>query len=183
MRPGEDVTIALDVAATISIATAATTSPPKQGRQLTSSEMIDRLESWIDEFPITSIEDGLAEDDWDGWRELTARLGSAVKLVGDDLFATNAARCSGGSMNRSPTRAGQGQPDRHADRNVRHDAARPMRHGYALRRLRPQRRDRRRLPSPTWPSARRPSQIKIGSIVRSERLAKYNRLLRIAEQL
>jgi enolase len=54
--------------------------------------MIDRLEEWGREFPITSIEDGLAEEDWSGWQELTRRLGKKVQLVGDDLFATNEAR-------------------------------------------------------------------------------------------
>jgi enolase len=89
LRPGEDVTIALDVAASHFYRDGGYYLAAEQGQGLTSSQLVDRLESWVGEFPITSIEDGLAESDWDGWRELTARLGSRVTLVGDDLFATN----------------------------------------------------------------------------------------------
>jgi enolase len=61
----------------------------RDGRSLTSAQMIDFWEDWVDKYPIVSIEDGLAEDDWDGWRLLTERLGNRVQLVGDDLLVTN----------------------------------------------------------------------------------------------
>jgi enolase len=61
----------------------------RDGRSLTSAQMIDFWEEWVDKYPIVSIEDGLAEDDWDGWRLLTERLGDRVQLVGDDLLVTN----------------------------------------------------------------------------------------------
>src|SRR5205823_4738747 len=89
LLPGKDVTIALDVAATHFHRDRRYHLAAESETELTSSQMIDRLELWLDEFPIISIEDGLAENDWTGWKELTARLGSRAKLVGDDLFATN----------------------------------------------------------------------------------------------
>src|SRR5262245_33867273 len=89
LRPGDDVTIALDVAASHFYRDGGYHLAAEGGKRLTSSQMIDQLAAWIADFPITSIEDGLAETDWPGWQELTSRLGSRVKLIGDDLFATN----------------------------------------------------------------------------------------------
>jgi enolase len=68
----------------------------REGRTLDSGELVDLWAQWVDRYPIVSIEDGLAEDDWDGWRELTARLGDRVQLVGDDLFVTNTERIQRG---------------------------------------------------------------------------------------
>ena len=65
-------------------------------RSLSADEMTARLTRWVETYPILSIEDGLAEDDWDGWRKLTAALGGRVQLIGDDLFATNPARLKRG---------------------------------------------------------------------------------------
>ena len=73
----------------------------KEGRALTSTEMIDLYEQWIGEYPIISIEDGLAEDDWDGWKLLRQRLGDRVQLVGDDLFVTNTERLKRGILEHS----------------------------------------------------------------------------------
>jgi enolase len=69
----------------------------REGRTLDSGELVDLWAQWVDRYPIVSIEDGLAEDDWDGWRELTARLGDRVQLVGDDLFVTNTSGSSAAS--------------------------------------------------------------------------------------
>src|SRR3546814_14974459 len=60
-----------------------------EGKRLTSEQFVDFLAGWCDEYPIVTIEDGMGEDDWDGWAQLTARLGKKVQLVGDDLFVTN----------------------------------------------------------------------------------------------
>jgi enolase len=60
----------------------------REGRTLSSSELVDHYEQWIDTYPIISLEDGLAEDDWQGWAELTSRLGNRVQLIGDDIFVT-----------------------------------------------------------------------------------------------
>jgi len=96
-RPGEQVAIALDPATTELVAGGGDGSPvryrlAKEGRTLESGELIDLWAAWCDRYPIVSIEDGLAEDDWTGWAELTRRLGSRVQLVGDDLLVTNVNR-------------------------------------------------------------------------------------------
>ena len=73
----------------------------REGRTLTSGEMIDLYEQWLNEYPIVTIEDGLSEDDWDGWKLLRTRLGNRVQLVGDDLFVTNTARLKRGIQEHS----------------------------------------------------------------------------------
>src|SRR5438552_6382191 len=73
----------------------------REGRTLTASEMVDLYEQWINEYPIVSIEDGLAEDDWEGWGLLCQRLGNRIQLVGDDLFVTNTARLKRGIEEKS----------------------------------------------------------------------------------
>lgn len=85
-RPGEEVALALDPAATEFYQDGCYAL---EGKALTSSEMVDFYASLVDRYPILSIEDGLAEDDWEGWRELTRRLGGQIQLVGDDIFVTN----------------------------------------------------------------------------------------------
>ena len=85
-EPGRQIALALDVAATELLRDG---RYELSGRSLTTDEMIDHLESLVDEYPIVSIEDGLGEDDWEGWRRLTERLGHRVQLVGDDVFVTN----------------------------------------------------------------------------------------------
>ncbi len=90
-RPGEDVVIALDPAAT-ELYTGGKYVLAKEGRSLTSAEMVDHWASWLDKYPIRSIEDGLSEDDWEGWASLTARSGEACQIVGDDLLVTNPER-------------------------------------------------------------------------------------------
>jgi enolase len=90
-RPGADVAIALDPA-TSELYEDGRYHLASEGRSLTSSEMVDLWAGWCDRYPIVSIEDGLAEDDWEGWALLTQRLGNRVQLVGDDLLVTNVAR-------------------------------------------------------------------------------------------
>lgn len=94
-RPGEDIVLALDVAAT-ELHRDGSYHLTSEGRSLTAAEMVDFYADLIQRYPIISIEDGLAEDDWDGWQLLTERLGSQVQLVGDDLFVTNTERLARG---------------------------------------------------------------------------------------
>lgn len=94
-RPGEQVAIALDPAMTELYQDGAY-HLEKEGRTLTSMEMVDFWADWCSRYPIVSIEDGLAEDDWDGWKALRARVGNRVQLVGDDLLVTNTARLARG---------------------------------------------------------------------------------------
>lgn len=94
-KPGEDVKLALDVAST-EFYKDGKYELVGEGVSKTSDEMIDYLEMLVNKYPIISIEDGLAEDDWDGWKKLTDRIGDRVQLVGDDLFVTNTVRLAQG---------------------------------------------------------------------------------------
>lgn len=90
-KPGKQISLALDCAAT-ELYKDGVYDLAREGKKLTSKEMIAMYESWVSKYPIVSIEDGLSEDDWDGWIELTKKLGDKIELVGDDLFVTNIAR-------------------------------------------------------------------------------------------
>ncbi len=94
--PGKEIAIALDVAASELYKGGAYTFKKSGGRKLDAEGLIDLYTRWLDEYPIVSIEDGLAEDDWDGWAKLTSGLGDRVQLVGDDLFVTNTERLAKG---------------------------------------------------------------------------------------
>ena len=96
-KPGDDVRLGLDVAATEMY----NKETKKyvlagEGKELTAAEMVDLYEDWANNFPIVTIEDGLDEEDWDGWKVLTERLGKKIQLVGDDLFVTNTERLERG---------------------------------------------------------------------------------------
>ena len=95
-RPGRDVALGIDAAATEFYRNEFYFLKAEKKPKKSSSEMIDYYENLVERFPILSIEDGLAEDDWKGWKALTARLGNRVQLVGDDLFVTNPKRLSRG---------------------------------------------------------------------------------------
>jgi enolase len=94
-RPGEEVALALDPAASEFFENG-TYNLAGEGRKLSAAELVDLYEAWITRYPIISIEDGMAEDDWAGWKLLTERLGDRVQLVGDDLFVTNVERLTQG---------------------------------------------------------------------------------------
>ena len=96
-KPGDDVRLGLDVAATEMYDKETKLYDLKhEGKKLTAEQMVDLYEEWVNNFPIVTIEDGLDEEDWDGWKVLTERLGSKVQLVGDDLFVTNTERLERG---------------------------------------------------------------------------------------
>jgi len=94
-KPGEDVFLGMDIAST-EFFKDGKYHLEGEGKSFTSAEFVDLLASWVDKYPIISIEDGCAEDDWEGWKLLTERLGGKVQLVGDDLFVTNTKRLSQG---------------------------------------------------------------------------------------
>ena len=94
-QPGEDVAIALDPAAS-EFYTDGRYHLAGEGRTLDAADLVDLYADWVERYPIISIEDGMAEDDWDGWTLLTERIGSQVQLVGDDLFVTNVQRLQQG---------------------------------------------------------------------------------------
>ncbi|HUY34231.1 MAG TPA: phosphopyruvate hydratase [Pirellulales bacterium] len=182
LAPRRDVTIALDVASSHFFDGRHYHLKATGGRRLTSAEMIDELESMVAEFPITSIEDGLAEDDWDGWRELTRRLGGRVKLVGDDLFATHSARLrrgiDAGVANSVLVKVNQIGTLTETLETMR--LARRAGYARVVSARSGETEDSTIADLAVGTSA---ELIKIGSIQRGERLAKYNRLLGIEARI
>ena len=183
-RPGEDVALALDCAAT-------ELYDRESGRYVfagsgegarSSEELVEMYADWVDRYPIVSIEDGLDEDDWEGWRRLTGRLGTRVQLVGDDLFVTNVDRLrrgiEGGIANSILIKLNQiGTVSETLEAISMATGA-----GYASVIS-----HRSGETEDTFIAdlavATEAGQIKTGSACRSERVAKYNRLLRIEEEL
>jgi enolase len=153
-----------------------------EGKTLDPSAMVAYLAGLVDKFPIVSIEDGCAEDDFEGWAELTRALGSKVQLVGDDLFVTNPARLSdgikGGLANSILVKVNQiGTLSETLD-------AVDMAHRAAYTAVMSHRSGETEDSTiADLAVATNCGQIKTGSLARSDRLAKYNQLLRIEEQL
>ncbi len=184
LRFGPDVSLALDVASTRLYREGRYHLSHASGgpRALTAGEMTDLMERWLDRYPLISIEDPLAEDDWDGWRDLTYRLGARARIIGDDLFVTNAARLSlgiaAGAANAVLIKVNQIGTLSRTLETLR--LARE--HGYsAVISARSGETEDDWLADLAVGSGA--GQIKVGSLARSERLAKYNRLLRIEEEI
>lgn len=176
---GEDVFIALDVAATEFYKEG---HYEWEGRKISSSELIDIYASWVKKYPLVSIEDGLAEDDWKGWKELTLKLGHQTQLVGDDLFVTNIERVRRGvaekcanallvKVNQIGTLTETIQAVQFAQSSG-YNTVMSHRSG-----------ETEDVTIADLAVALNCRQIKTGSLCRSERVAKYNQLLRIEEQL
>ncbi|MBF0471476.1 MAG: phosphopyruvate hydratase [Gammaproteobacteria bacterium] len=180
-KAGEDIMIAID-AASSEFYKDGKYELASEGRSLTSAEMVDFFEDWVDRYPIISIEDGLDESDWDGWKLLTERLGKRVQLVGDDLFVTNTAILKEGiekgiansiliKVNQIGTLS-----ETLAAVNMAHEA------GYtAVMSHRSGETEDNTIAD--LAVATSVGQIKTGSMSRSDRVAKYNRLIRIGESL
>jgi enolase len=180
--PGKDAALAIDVASTHFHRDGRYHLRADGGKVLMADEMTALLRRWVDTYPIFSIEDGLAEDDWDGWRSLTAALGGRVQLIGDDLFATNPARLKRGieegvancvlvKVNQIGTLTETMAVVRMA-REAGYRAVISARSGETEDAF-----------LADLAVATGAGQIKIGSVARSERLAKYNQLLRIEEEM
>jgi enolase len=142
--------------------------------------MTDLLESWLPRYGITSIEDPLAEDDWDGWKAVTSRLGSRVKLIGDDLFATNIGRLNRGIGERAANAVlvKMNQIGTLTQTFAVIDRAREAGFNAVISARSGETEDSFLADLAVASGA---GQIKIGSVTRSERLAKYNRLLEIGK--
>lgn len=179
-QPGRDLAFALDVASTHFYHDGAYHLAATGGQRLSADEMIDRLESWVDRYPIVSIEDALAEDDWDGWQRLTMRLGDRVQLIGDDLFATNPARLQRGI----DTHVGNAVLIKLNQIGTLTETLRTLRlaqqNGYRAV-ISARSGETEDVTIADLAVATAAGQIKIGSVARSERLAKYNQLLRLEE--
>jgi enolase len=178
-KPGEQISLALDVASTEFFSNGRYSFG---SQNFSSAEMVDQLSQLVSRYPIISVEDGIAEDDWDGWKLLTERLGSNVQLVGDDLFVTNSSRLQRGidlgiansilikvnqigSLTETlqaidlANRAGYTSVISHRSGETEDTTIADL------------------------AVATRAGQIKTGSLSRSERIAKYNQLLRIEDEL
>jgi enolase len=181
--PGEQVFLALDVAASeLYDLGDGTYVLVRDGSTLTSADMVDLYADWCSRYPIISIEDGLDEDDWEGWALLTRRLGESVQLMGDDLFVTNMGRIQRGVEEKSanavllkPNQIGSLTETRQAlelTRQAGWGAVMSHRSG-----------ETEDTTIADLAVAWNVGQIKAGAPARSERVAKYNRLLRIEADL
>ncbi len=182
-KPGDDVVIALDCASTeFYDAKKKRYVLESTGESLTSDDMVSLWKSWCKKYPIVSIEDGMAEDDWDGWKKLTEAIGDKVQLVGDDLFVTNTTRLQEGinkgiansilvKVNQIGTLTETLEAVDMAHRN-RYTAVMSHRSG-----------ETEDSTIADLAVATNCGMIKTGSASRSDRIAKYNQLLRIEEQL
>jgi enolase len=180
-RPGDDIMLALDCASTEYFRDGKY-ELKGEGKTLTSAENVDYLAALCGDYPILSIEDGCAEDDWDGWKLLTDRVGGSVQLVGDDLFVTNPARLAKGiqkgcgnsllvKVNQIGTLSETLDAVRLADRSG-YTSVMSHRSG-----------ETEDATIADLAVATNCGQIKTGSLARSDRLAKYNQLFRIEEML
>jgi enolase len=181
-KPGVDIAIALDVASSELVNDDGKYVLKSENKELTSSQMVDYYENLCNKYPIVSIEDGLSEDDWEGWAELTSRLGNKVQLVGDDLFVTNAnilasgiEKSVGNSILIKPNQIGTVSQTmetvRLAQRN-NYTCVMSHRSGESEDAF-----------ISDLAVALNTGQIKTGSTARGERTAKYNRLLDIEEEI
>ncbi len=181
-RAGEQVGLALDAASSELFDNGRYLFRKSGGAARTSDQMVSLYSGWVRQFPITSIEDGMAEDDWDGWRSLTAELGAKIQLVGDDLFVTNTERLSLGiergvansilvKVNQIGTLT-----------ETRWTMEMAAKAGYAsvISHRSGETEDSFIADLAVATAA---GQIKTGSASRTDRLAKYNQLLRIEEEL
>lgn len=181
-KAGEQIAIALDVAASELINEQGKYVLKSENRELTSSELISYYAGMCEKYPIVSIEDGLSEDDWDGWKELTEKLGDKVQLVGDDLFVTNASILAEGiekgignailiKPNQIGTVSETMQTVRLAQRSG-YKCVMSHRSGESEDTF-----------IADFAVALNTGEIKTGSTARSDRIAKYNRLLEIETEL
>jgi enolase len=180
-QPGAQVAIALDVAAS-ELFDAETKLYRMDGKSLPAAGLIEIYEGWVERYPIVSIEDGLDQNDWDGWKELTARLGRRVQIVGDDLFVTSVARLrqgiDAGCANSILVKVNQIGTLTETLETV--DTAHRAAYTSIISHRSGETEDSF---IADLAVATGSGQIKTGSASRSERIAKYNQLLRIAEQL
>jgi enolase len=183
-EPGRDVAIAVDVASSHFFDSATGTYSLNTGgdHALDAAGMVDLLTGWVERYPIVSLEDGLAEDDWDGWDLLSERLGRSVQLIGDDLFATQIARLQSG-IERRAGNAILIKLNQVGTLSETLDAIWLAKEsGYATI-VSARSGETEDATIADLAVATGAGQIKIGSVARSERLAKYNRLIRIEEEL
>ncbi len=181
-KPGKDIWLALDPAASEFYADGRYVFKKSDGSTRTSAEMVAFYENWLGRYPIISIEDGLAEDDWDGWALMTRTLGKKIQIVGDDIFVTNMSRLkegvARGVANSILIKLNQigslSETIEAVDYAHAHDYTTVISHRSG---------ETENTFIADLAVALAAGQIKTGSVCRSERVAKYNRLLEIEDEL
>jgi enolase len=181
-RPGRDVALALDVAASGMYSHGTYTFTKSGGGSRDAAGMVELYTRWLDEYPIVSIEDGLAEDDWDGWGLLTRALGERVQLVGDDLFVTNTERLARG-IDSGAANAILIKLNQIGTLTETMEAIELARSAGYLSIISHRSGETEDTFIADLAVATGVGQIKTGSASRTDRVAKYNQLLRIEEQL
>jgi enolase len=180
-RPGGEIAIALDPAAT-ELYGLGSYALAREGRSLSSSELIEFWADWVDRYPIISLEDGLAEDDWAGWTALTEQLGGRIQVMGDDLLVTNTERLAR-AIRENAANSILIKLNQIGTLSETRDAV-EMAQAAGWRAIVSHRSgETEDTTIADLVVALGTGQIKTGSISRSERIAKYNRLLRIEEEL
>ena len=182
--PGQDIFIAMDAASSefYDKETGLYNFHKSNGQKLSADEMVDYWEGWTSKYPIVSIEDGLDEDDWKGWKNLTDRIGKNVQLVGDDLFVTNVKRLQQG-INQGVANSILVKVNQIGSLTETIDAIQlATRHQYTNV-INHRSGETEDTTIADLAVAMNSGQIKTGSASRTDRIAKYNQLLRIEEEL
>ncbi len=180
-KPGVDIFLGMDPAASEFYENGKYVLA-REGRTLSSSEMVDLYEQWISEYPIVTIEDGLSEDDWEGWKLLRQRLGNRVQLVGDDLFVTNTARLKRG-IQEQVANSILIKLNQIGTLTETLDAIEMARRASFTAVVSHRSGETEDTTIADLVVATNAGQIKTGAPARSERVAKYNRLLVIEDEL
>jgi len=181
-RPGEQIALALDAAASSFHADGVYTLDGDGGRKLRAAELVDLYAAWCDRYPIVSIEDGLAENDWEGWAALTRRLGGRVQLVGDDLFVTNVTRLQRG-IREGIANSILVKVNQIGTLTETLDAIEMAQRSGWTAVISHRSGETEDVTIADLAVATNAGQIKTGSLSRTDRVAKYNQLLRIEEGL
>src|SRR5882672_10997953 len=181
-EPGRDIAIAMDVAASELFQDGEYVFKKGDGSRRSAKAMVDLYAGWVDRYPIVSIEDGLAEDDWEGWKLMTEQLGERVQLVGDDIFVTNVDRLSRGIEETvgNAILIKVNQIGTLTETLECIDLAKGTGYGVVISHRSGETEDTFIADLAVASGA---GQIKTGSASRTDRVAKYNQLLRIAEAL
>ena len=183
-KPGEEICIALDVASSEMYQKDKKVYQffKSSKKELTSEQMVDFYANWVKQYPIISIEDGLDENDWDGWKQLTDKLGSKIQLVGDDLFVTNTLRLAQG-ISKGIANSILIKVNQIGTLTETLDAIEMAKRASYTNVISHRSGETEDTTIADIAVATNAGQIKTGSLSRTDRIAKYNQLLRIEEEL
>jgi enolase len=180
-EPGTDIALALDPA-TSEIRSQGSYELASEGRSLRSEDMVEFWEEWVERFPIVSLEDGMAEDDWDGWKLLTERLGDRIQLVGDDFFVTNTEILERG-IREGAANSVLVKPNQIGTLTETFECVRTAQRAAYTTVISHRSGETEDSTIADLAVATNAGQIKAGAPARGERTAKYNQLLRIEDSL